>query len=300
MPRKKWGRARTRRQRKKRKWRQQKLAIGTVQKIAKQIAKREDQKQLKKYVHVSYIKNANYDWHRYPMALPVVTNWQLSTGGGALYNKIISNVGGFIQDANMTQQDAAERGQVELRVHGMQAFGILTNNSIYPCRVEVRLIFIPNANAYTTTPNAYLTPRITMLSKSGHGVNGLTYRGYDKRSLSALDATGVPIKYQELGRRVVYLPARNYIGTYGVPGNPPTTQPINISSPLVYKRWSISKYFKTPRKAHCRSGEDDLSDGNYYIIYWSDGATNQQTFSHLATANFQYSLKSVMNDDTAP
>lgn len=230
----------------------------------------------------------------------MVTNWQLSTGGGAFYSKVISNVGGNIQDANMTQMDAAEKGQVELRVHGMQCHGILTNSSMYPCRVEIRLIFIPNANAYTTSPNAYLTPRPTMFSKGGQGVNGLTYRGYDRRSLSALDATGVPIKYQELGRKVIYLPSRTYVGTYGVPGSPPTQQGINLSGPLVYKRWSISKYFKTPRKAHCRSGEDDLSDGNYYLCYWSDGATTQQTYSHLATTNFQYSLKAVMGDDIAP
>lgn len=229
-----------------------------------------------------------------------MTDWQQSTGGGALYSKMISGVGGFIQDSNMTQQDAAERGQVELRVHGIQCHGILTNNSVYPCRVEIRLIYIPNANQFTTQPNQYLTPRVTMFHKSGAGLNGLTYRGYDKRSLAALDATGVPIKYQELGRKVIHLPARSFSGTYGVPGGGPS-QPINIAKALVYKRWSMSKYFKGEgRKAFCRADNDDLSDGNYFLVYWSDGATNQQTYSHLATTNFQYSLKAVMNEDVAP
>lgn len=235
-------------------------------------------------------------WHRYPNATPVVSDWQLSTGS-VLYSKNISDVGGNIQAANMTLQSAAEKGEVELRIHGIQGFGVCTNNSDYPLRVEVRLLWIPNANDFTlNTANTYITPRFTMFCKDGQGVNGMLYRGYDKRGLGALDATGVPLKFQQLARKVIHLPARSFNGTVGTGG---TAQPIEISKSLVYKRFSFAKYFKTARKGYVRASQQEMSNGNFFLVYWSDGATVLQSYSMLITTNLQYSLKAPMNDNKA-
>lgn len=291
---------RYRRKRKYKRRRTSRLAdkrINTLfEKRAKEIAQKEDRKNLRKYVHVTQIVSSLYtDWYRHPQQMPLPTQWQLCTGE-TFYNKMISDLGGNVGITELSNLDAAEQSQLELRIHGIQVHGAILNNSTYPVRVEARLIYIPNANAFTTQPNDYLTPRQTMfMGKDGLG--GLQYRGYDYRALGALDATGVPVKYKNLARKAIFAKSNKVNGTQGAAG---AQTPIVLQLPMTYKRFTLTKYFKKPKRAFVRGSQAELSNGNYYLVWWSDGASTQQTFSIIASMNLQYSIKAPMNDDIAP
>lgn len=268
--------------------------MGTVQRIAREIAKKEDKKNIRKYVHVQQVRAANFPlWHQRPSILPLPTNWLNCTGADCKF-QLLSNFGGNIQDTSQTVLDGAEQGKVEVAINGMQCRGVVMNNSLYPVRVELRLIYLPNLNSYTeAAPNTYLEPRFTMFHKTGQGVNGITYAGYNRRALAASDATGVPVTFTSLARKVIFLPAHQFTGTYN-------TQPILLAKPIVYKRFSLAKYFKVAKKGYTRVDQDMLSNGNYYLVWWSDGATAQQTYNIIVSCNLQYSIKAPMLDDTAP
>lgn len=262
-----------------------------------QIATKLDKANIKKYVHVMQVRAATFvDWHLYPSVTPTTTNW-LECGGQKCNYEILSGIGGNVQQTAMVNQSANEQKRLALGIHGVQAFGVLTNSSVVPTRVEVRLIFIPNFNQYTDDAVDYLTPRFTMFYKSGLGVNGLMYRGYNKNSLAMYDASSTTVKYQTLDRKVIYLPG---IGIHGTLGNP--AQAIVLSTPAIYKRFHLKKYFKRARPAFVREAAPakELSNGNYFLVWWSDGAVAVQKYRILATTNLQYSIKHSMLDDTAP
>lgn len=277
------------------KWRQQKLAVGTVQKIAREIARKEDSKNIHKYCHVAQVKAPGYIWSD-PRYLPATINWETVAGNdqnNQIKYKLISGLGGNQEFANMTQQDQAERGQVELRLHGVQCYGIVKNNSPSPMRVEIRLVFVPNLNQFTDDAVDYLTPRISHMFRSGKGGGNLLNQGYNRKNLGSASATGVPINIQILAKKVLFLPPASVNGT--VLQNQ-QLNPITLLTPVVYKRFSLFKYFKNARKAYARASAPELSNGNYYLVYWSDASTTG-TFSILATTNLQYSLRSPMKPD---
>lgn len=276
-------------------YRQQKLAVATVKKIAKTIARREDKKNMMKYVHVSTTQAAGTTWID-KRAIPALTTFKTISGNAQDANDnlsydLVSAIGGTIAVENQVQLVSSERDEVELRIHGIQTFGIVKNNANRPARIECRLIYIPNVNQYTVASIDYLTPRMTMFFKSGHGAGNLIRQGYNRRVLAAADGTGIPIKFQTLDRKVVYLPAATAVGTLT---NGSAVEQLIYNTPAVFKRVTLSKYFKKFRKAFCRGTNVQLSDGNYFFVYWSD-LPDTLTYSILATTNIQYSLKAPMN-----
>lgn len=288
-----------RRYRRKGKWRQQKLAVGTVQKIAREIAKKEDKKNMEKFVHVTYIAVAGYvsQWAQSHVAsLPASTSWFQLGGAGAMLSKLCSGIGGHIGASNLPALDAAEQGQVQLRIHGIESFGIVQNNSALPVRCEIRIVYVPNTNVYTDDANDYLVPRLTMFAKSGKGLGALLRQGYDRKSLAVFDTTSNPVKYQTYARKVIYLPAATMTGTITQGGS---IDPILINALPVRRRFKLSKYFKNPKKAFCRANHDELSNGNYFLVAWTDAPLGTTTVSFLSTQNVQYSLKGAMRDDTS-
>lgn len=228
-----------------------------------------------------------------PLKIPASTQWAL-VSGGALSWRLLSDIGGKLTDADMVPINA-NSGELELRVHGIQSYCIAKNNSFTPVRLEVRLIYIPNLNAYTTGAVDYLVPRATMFFKSGTGCGNLIYRGYNKRELAASDATGIPVKYQTLDKKVIYLPAATFTGTQNVGG---TLQQLLFNAPVVYKRFNLKHYYKgMGKKGFCRSltSQKQLSDGNYFLVYWSDAPALTETVSFLSSNNMQFSIKQNMN-----
>ena len=253
-------------------------------------------------MHETQTKAAGYVWQN-PSILPVNSSWAALTGGAIQYQNL-SDIGGNVRLTQM--QNFADppapappvadnvQAKLELRIHGIQCRGIVKNNSTVPARVEIRLLYIPNLNAYTVAPIDYLVPRFTMFYKSGQGTGNILFNGYNRRALAALDATGVPVKFTTLDRKVIHLPPATVYGTVTMAQ---ATETIMLSTPAVYRRFSLSKYFKTPRRAFARASQNELSDGNYFLVYWSDLATVGMTCSILADSLLQYSIKAPMHED---
>lgn len=283
--------------RKKRKWRQQKLAVGTVQKIARQIATQEDKKQKKKYVHVSDIL-APGQTMIHPLSLPPLASWFVSPGQ-LLSWRLISDLGQKLKDAdivgdlaNPTPTLVAQR-ELELRVHGVQCYGICHGNAGYPARFEVRLIYIPNLNSYTTGAVDYLVPRADMFFRESFGTGNLINRGYNRRNLATTTATGIPVKYTTLARKVINLPGNFSRGTDTL-ADGSVTQTIRDHREVT-KRFQLAHYFKgMGKKAFSRGTQTQLSDGNYFVVWWSDLSGAADTVSVAMSCNLQYSLKQVM------
>lgn len=298
---KKYKKSRKPRRRTRAKWRQQKLAVGTVQKIARDIAKSEDKKNLKKYVHVTYVKADAFTWGgaAYKRALPSLSNWRTHTGSEqdlAMPYQILTNVADNVITPEMKLLDANEQAEVELAIHGVQTYGIVCNNSLRPMRFEARLLWIPNLNKYTQASIDYLIPRFTQMFKSGKGTGNLLFQGYDRRSLATLTATGIPVQFRVLARKVMFLPAASWTGTL-TGTTPPGT--FDAECPIIFKRFTLQKYFKNPLKGFVRSDigpNDIMSNGNIVLVYWSD-LPGSSSFNILATSNLQYSVKSNMNSD---
>lgn len=281
-----------------RKWRQQKLAVGTVQEIAREIAQQEDKKQMKKYVHCSYVKSdsfTNWSSASYKRALPALANWKSHTGSEQDLTtpyQILSNVGGNIDAPELKLLTQDEAGRLELRIHGIETFGVICNTSLRPMRFEARLLWIPNLNSYTNASIDYMQPRFTMFSKSGAGTGNLLRQGYNRRALGALTATGIPIKFKTLDRIVINVAAQDW--TAAITGQ--AAGEFSAQAPLVFKKFKLAKYFKDPHKGFVRNNQDEMTNGNYCLVYWSD-LPGTSTFSILATSNMQYSVKAVMHDD---
>lgn len=293
------GKFRKRRFRKRGKWRQQKVSIGTIQRISRDIAKREDKKNLVKYVHSTIVKDAGHTWTD-KRALPPLTHWYNVTGDAQdnqIPYKIISNIGGNVRAVRMQNQSTAQREKVSIKIHGVESFLCVYNASTRPCRAEFRLIFIPNMNQFTNDITDYLRPRITMFHDTGGG--SLLYTGYNKKAISAQTATGIPFKFQTLSKKVLYLPAAGIVGTQTPQGGNPIA--LNLVPPQVFRRFKLSKYFKKPRTAYCNDQDDELSNGNYFLVWWNDlpGIGGGNTMRVLATSNVQYSMKSPMLPDLA-
>lgn len=283
-----------------RKWRQQKLAVGTVERIARDIAKREDKKMLVKYVHTSLVKASTATWTDY-RALPQLAVWRSWYAGQQdpnLLYKCVSEIGGNVRAVRMQNQSANDRERLSIRIHGVETFGVVRNEAPRPARFEVRLIFIPNLNQFTNDAIDYLRPRITMFHKTGPGTP--LYAGYNRKSIAAQTATGHPIKFQTLARKVIHLPAASIVGA--ITPATGTGEVVSMQTPQLFKRFKLAKYFKKPRIGYCNDQDDELSNGNYYLVYWNDlpanGTANVMKF--IAATNMQYSLKGPLLPDVAP
>lgn len=214
--------------------------------------------------------------------------------GTIIYKKHLSPLGGLAQFSNLADLSAQNQQMAEIRVYGLQCYGALFNASSQPVRVEIRLIYTPNLNAFTDDAVDYLTPRFPQFFKSGKGVGNLLYQGYDRRSLGASDATGVPVKFKTLARKVVYLKSPIEVGTI-TQGT--TTQTVVMSRPDHYTRFSLSHYFKNAKKHFIRGSQTYISDGNYHVVMWNSLSSTANSVKMLATTNLQWSLKAPMNAD---
>lgn len=255
---------------KKSKWRQQKIAVGTIQKIAKKIAKNLDDKQNQSTMltHTKIHMADGVTWATY-LQLPPPTDWRPIIAG-SLENKIISDVSGRIQTlANAHYQSTVtEPYKIPVWVKGVQARFAIQNRSSASTRVEAQLIFCPNLNYDTDDAVDFLRPSVYYLYKRGTG--NLIYDGMGKKALTNASSSGSgPIKYIILDRKVVNIPGARY-------------QHQESGSSLVipyYKttRLTLTKWFHNERKHNCYIKNSavvetnyGLIDGNYFFMIWSD------------------------------
>ena len=259
-----------------------------------EIAKKEDKKNLVKYVHEVMIKQDAYTWLS-PCILPPVQNW-MSVPGVALQYLWLSRIGGNVKMVQMPNLDGNMMVETQVRIHGFQINGVVKNNSFIPARYEIRLIYIPNINTYTQGSVDYITPRLTMFHKSGQGCGNTLFRGYNRRALAANTATGLPIKFTTLARKVFYLSPGQESGTID---NQTVIEDVTLDK-VRFKRFSLRKYFKTPQTGYVRSGSDILTNGNYFLVFWNDLPLVSTTCSMIGDCLMQYSVKASLHPDKNP
>lgn len=123
-------------------WRQQKLAVGTVKTIARQIAKDEDNKNTQYlYLARNVLANPSSTWdtaYSRPAELDMV---ELTPN--TLYSRIITDASGLSFDENLTT-----RNEVYAKI--FQACLAFQNYSQYDIAVRVSLISVPNTSSITT------------------------------------------------------------------------------------------------------------------------------------------------------
>lgn len=264
---------------------------------AKEIAQKEDRKNIRKYIFPQQVSRTGYNWND-RLALPAPADWyelegeQLGVAGKGLAYHILSGVGGYLEDNTASQEDGTAKGMLELRFQGVECFGIVKNNSTVPVRIDARIVWIPNVNQFTDDSVDYLLPRDTMFIKTGTG--NLLNQGYNRRNLATLTATGVPVKHTTVARKVMFLPAGLVTGELTAPG--PVVSSVEVFPQPVYKRFTLRKRFKgMGKKMYCRTSDVLCSNGNFYFVIWSD-LKSPATISFLMASNIQLSVKQLMKD----
>lgn len=277
-----------------------------IEKRMSEIAKKEDRKAIVKYVHWTPFAVPTLTWTD-AQTLPITSTWKQIVGG-QIYTECLSDFSGHIRFPQLEQQDNAERQTAEIRIHGLESRFKARNISDEPVRLEVRLVYVPNLNQNTTAGTDRLNPdRIEQYFRSHSGAGSMRYFGCNRLSTFSQSTGDIPTTIHTLDRKVMYLPSSGISGTqtqqFG-DGSGSAVSSILMTEPVKYKRFSLSKWFKRPRKNFTGSpvgatDGDYLRLGNYFLVVWSDcTADGNAKLQVLGSNNLQYSLKRpVFQDD---
>lgn len=259
---------------KKAKWRQQKLAVGTIEKIARRVAKGLDKAQDKLHLYDEIYTADGFNWSSV-LQLPPGTSWRPVMSGG-LESKCISNITGLVQDGQVPGSPGnANPENLTIAVRAVQCRFAVSNREAIPCRLEAQLIFVPNLNRQTQDGVDFLRPDVFMLYKKGTG--NILYDGFSKDTLKNKSTGASSVRaYTILARKVIYLRGSSNSGqNIAIPVDPSDPDSFDHMADVPYynhKRITLTKYFKRDRKHNIKSGTEGnpLTDGNYYFILWSD------------------------------
>lgn len=259
---------------KKAKWRQQKLAVGTIEKIARRVAKGLDKAQDKLHLYDEKFTADGFNWDS-ALQLPPQNQWRPVLSGG-IESKAISNITALVQDGQVPGSAGnANPENLTIAVRGVQCRFAITNREAIPCRVEAQLIYIPNLNRQTQDAVDFLRPDVFMLYKKGTG--NILYDGFSKDTLKNKATTASSVRtYTILARKVIYLHGSSNSGqNIPIPVDPAEPDSFDHTADVPYythKRVTLTKYFKRDRKHNIKSGVEGnpMTDGNYYFILWSD------------------------------
>jgi len=269
--RKKYSRRSGKYSRRRRKWTQQLLAVGTVAKIAKKVASKLDRANDKFHLYTSYklATAAQGDppivWPDGALGLPAASAYR---PGHGIETDTISLIGGLVQDVTGSILTGTQQKGVQIRMQGLQSRFVIQNRNTVSCRVTAMLLFIPNVNQQTSDGVDFLRPDIYMLGKVGTG--NLQYDGWNKQELNvhASSAAG-PRKYTILDKKHFTLGPTRASGQQETSAG--QTRPIPA---IQTKHFMLSKYFKGAGKKHFIKYEGAngrmLNDGNYFFVLWSD------------------------------
>lgn len=260
------------------KWRQQKLAVGTVAKIAKKVALKLDRKHFKYLISNVFHAKDGYNWYSNNniLSLPSTDNWR-PINNGALESQIISDISGTIQDTSTTV--TADQKDVSLRIAGVQSRIIMSNPNRCSVNYSIMIVFIPNLNDNTTQSVDFLRPDQFMMYKTGTG--NVLYDGFAKKSISNVATGGSSVrKYRILVQKTGTIKGTHPSGFAQAGPNPPVIIPIpGMARKTVY----LTKYFKKERKANCKylnvgtTPSKSFTDGNYYLLMHTDLAPSEIT-----------------------
>lgn len=256
-----------RRSRVRKKWRQQKLAVGTVAKIARKIATRLDNKSLKSHLFVKTWLADGSAWPTNYLALPASQDYR-PIPAPALEVKTISELGGYVQDVTGVNWSANQERGVPIYLQGIQARFIFQNRTTTSVRVKLMLCFVPNYNFNTQDAVDFLRPDVFMLGRTGTG--NLLYDGWNKQALNvAATQTTSARKFSILASKSFTMAPTKYSGQ-----QIQSAQIVRDVPAIHTKHITLSKYFKGHGRKHYIKNQATqgrpLMDGNYFYIIWSD------------------------------
>lgn len=281
------------RRNKKSKWRQQKISVGTIQKIAKQEARKLDKKD--DVLHRYSLAHAadGFTWSG-QVDLPPPRYWRPVIAGG-MEAKTISNFEGYIKDGNINTSTPGStiNQSLTVKVTAIQARFAIRNTTksltapYYTlnesdCRCCAMLVFIPNLSDTTDQSVDFLRPDNFMLYKRGSG--NLIYDGLDKDTLkNAAASQASAYQYIILDRKVFTLKALKN-GPFETTGTALSTKYI-----------TLSKFFKRPRKHNIKASGTAggmFTDGNYCYILYSNlsNETPTKSIQYVGATTCQFKI----------
>lgn len=276
----------SKRRRLQKKWRQQKLAVGTVAKIARKVALKLDKAHMKYHFFRREFLADGQEWPDGCLALPTGSAFQDVHGFEA---KEISGLADFVSDLSATQATALQSKSLPVYIQGIQSRFIIQNRSNVSCICRAMLVYIPNLNSSTGQAVDNLRPDVRMLGKTGTG--NLQYDGWMKKELdtgsSFLQGTR---RYSILAQKKLYLAPTRPSGQYTAQ-TPPQTVP-------AYKtvHFTLSKYYKGfGKKCMIKSANATgapLFDGNFYYLLWTDHAPGV-TYSYCNVTQLKFRIGTI-------
>ena len=192
------------------KWRQQKLSVGTVAKIAKKIAKKLDKKNIRYYYSNLFFARDGFSWDSVTEICP--NNQYRSILSGNMESQIISDIGHQIFDWTAASGlDQSESSSITVRVSGIEARLSFRNPNINQVKITAQLLFIPNLNKSTSDGVDFLRPDVFMLYKYGGG--NLLYDGMAKTEIRNKSTGRSSVrKYTVIDRKVFTIEGSSYSG----------------------------------------------------------------------------------------
>lgn len=291
------------------KWRQQKLAVGTVQKIARQIAKAEDNKHIQFLVNQKLLVTGPWpDITQAPresskeILQPNAINWSyLSQIGNLTESNLVSQH--VVAGGNTVQPDRTN----EYMVKAAELNLAFENNTFKACRIRVEMCYVENLTQRTQDVVDYLTPSPT----SFHGGVNLKFAGMFKK-FQKFQGTGVHTTsptYQLLAAKEFILPACK-ASTRSVGGV------LTDCNAQVRKYVTLRKYWKRPKKLIWKSfqqgveitGSQLCDGGNIIIQVMSDSefvvgagdVANPIGVRYWGTSGLRYFIKAGHLDNFQP
>lgn len=304
-----------RRQRKgKRKWRQQKLAVGTVQKIARQIAKQEDNKHIQFLVNQTLITPGPWpDLQAAPresskaILQPNDIIWNyLSSIGNLTESNLISHP--TVASGNTIQPDRTN----EYLVKALEVNLAFENNTFKATRVRVELCYVDNLNFRTQDAVDKLIPDFSTFHS---GVN-MKYQGMLRKfqKFSDVSERATSPNYHLLDAKEFVLPACKASTRYVLSGGAEVLEDCNAQ---VRKYVRLRKYYsKRPKKLYWKSfqqgaeidGPQLCDNGNFIIQAMCDteflvtagNMANPTGVRMWGTSGLKYFIKAAHKDTFTP
>lgn len=263
----------------KRKWRQQKLSVGTVAKIARKEAKKLDNRIIKYNYSNVFHATDGYNWDSVNAICPYAAYRNIQSG--ALESQVISDISNLVIDGSTA------RKSITLALKAIQCRISIVNPTLNAIRYEAMIVFIPNLNNQTDDAVDFIRPDVFMLYKKGGG--GLLYDGLAKKGIRNKSGSSASVRtYTIIARKVGTIQPAYNSGIYRSVNTSPDI--IAIPYPAIRRaNFTLTKYFKKERRHNCKSTSvinQQFTDGNYYLLVQSDVALG--SFTNNSTTDPAY------------
>lgn len=246
-----------------------------VEKRMNEVSKKNIKANEKFYNYSAYFTADDYTWTAVSALPPVQTDWRPILPDAMEY-KIISNVGGLIQDHQPVQLTEIQQKNLTIGLSGIQLRLAFQNPNAFNVRVQVNLIWIPNFNQNTNDTIDYLRPDNFMLWKKGSG--NLLYDGWDKNELKNIAQN---IDNHQTTYTILKSATFTLKSTTGQGGR--------IDRKWITKTWkNLRKHNVGPRATGTLASA--LTDGNYFFTIHHSGSTAGSPIKYIACSTFRFKI----------